>query len=366
MNNKNTKFLVSLLITLALTMAMFATSNALAVDELPSPSDTVSATPTPTDTVSPTPTPTETPSPTPIPCPTSAPLITVDPFNLILNPGLEEPNCPDPAHWHRGFNGTVWGENVLTYTYPVVGETGYGAKVEITEYVGGDAKWYFDDVALTPGLDYTFSDSYLSNVQTAVVARYKTGSDSYAYVDFGKDLPASTSWQKFTHAFTAPVDAISLSVFHVISRVGALTIDNASLTVSTPTPTPTPTPTETPSPTPTPTPVPGAVAILGGGGGSNPTPTPTPSITPTSTPNTGGLITTPTPSSLPKLTGSVTGGTPTPTPSSEVTATEDTNTTNLLATIGGWLHLSWWIWLILLLIIIALIYYFSRKSNKTK
>ncbi|HEY4507012.1 MAG TPA: peptidoglycan-binding protein [Candidatus Paceibacterota bacterium] len=253
----------------------------------PTPSESPTPTPTPSESATPTPTPSETPTPTPAPSesPTPTPTPTCTP-NLILNPCLEDEDTDSPEHWFMG----NWGTNLVSFFFPVSGESGNGAQVDIAEYTDGDAKWYFEDVAVTPGQNYLFSDSYLSTTDSKVVARYTLGNGSYVYHDYGY-LETSAVWEHFNFIFQAIDDAVSLSIFHLIQSVGSLTIDNASLTTTSETPmplptlpvspTPTPTPSESPAPTPTssdtPTPTPS----------ESPTPTPTPSesATPTPTPN---------------------------------------------------------------------------------
>src|SRR3989344_5683712 len=170
--------------------------------------------------------------------------------NLIINSSLELSAGADPANWHRG----GWGTNTAIFTYPTAGETGNGASIQITSYTDGDAKWYFDDVAVTPGQQYIFSDSYKSNTDSNITVRFLLTSGAYSYVGLD-NLSAAPTWQSYSKTFTAPANAISFTAFHLLNKVGVLSIDNASLTSGiTPTPTPTPNVTPTPSSTTTPTP----------------------------------------------------------------------------------------------------------------
>jgi peptidoglycan/xylan/chitin deacetylase (PgdA/CDA1 family) len=149
-------------------------------------------------------------------------------INLIRNPSLETRDSSGnmPLYWSKG----NWGTNQTVFTYPAVGNnSSKAAKVEMTQYTDGDAKWYFDDVAVTPGLTYKFSDYYISNTQTTVTCRFTLSDGTYAYDDLGYPS-ASWSWQNFTKTFQAPSDAISITVFHLLKSVGYLTVDNFSLT----------------------------------------------------------------------------------------------------------------------------------------
>jgi hypothetical protein len=147
----------------------------------------------------------------------------------ITNPGLETASSSDaaiPEHWSKGF----WGANDAVFTYPVLGVAGTkAAKVEITNYADGDAKWFFEDIPVTPGEQYVFSDMYLANVPTDVVARYTFSGGGYQYAYLGTPV-ISTTWTGYaTLPFTIPQDIISLTVFHLIHETGSLTIDNVSL-----------------------------------------------------------------------------------------------------------------------------------------
>ncbi len=146
--------------------------------------------------------------------------------NLILNASLETPNANgDPANWIRG----GFGINDATFTYPAEAQQGArGASITITTYTDGDAKWYFDDVAVTAGQEYRFSNFYKSSGPTAVVLRftYNDGTNSYSQIAAPVN---SSSWTEFIATFTAPANAISVTAFHLIQGIGTLNIDNFSI-----------------------------------------------------------------------------------------------------------------------------------------
>ncbi|MDP2091058.1 MAG: polysaccharide deacetylase family protein [Candidatus Gracilibacteria bacterium] len=148
--------------------------------------------------------------------------------NLVLNNNLETANGNSPKYWNKG----GWGNNVSTYSYPALGyNSSKSAKVEITSYTNGDAKWFFDDIIVTAGKTYTFSDMYDSNVATSITARYKLTDGSYTYAYIGS-VPKSTGWRKYTTNITIPQNVIGLTVFHVINTVGYLNIDDVSLVLA--------------------------------------------------------------------------------------------------------------------------------------
>lgn len=147
--------------------------------------------------------------------------------NLIGNPDLET-TLLVPAIWNRG----GFGENTALFSYPQTGAGGSRAiRVDMTAYTSGDAKWYFDDVPVKPKTQYTFSDSSFSNVPTSIDIRYKitTGRKSkFRYVKLG-DVPAQSTATTKQFVFTTPANAVSLTIFHYIDRVGYLVTDNYSL-----------------------------------------------------------------------------------------------------------------------------------------
>ncbi len=101
--------------------------------------------------------------------------------------------------------------------------------VNMTAYTDGDGKWYFDDVAVTPGTTYNFSDYYKSTGPSLVVVRYTDGAGAFTYVQIG--APAITSqWQQFSGNFTPPAGTVSVTVFHLLNGIGTLWVDKFSLT----------------------------------------------------------------------------------------------------------------------------------------
>lgn len=146
--------------------------------------------------------------------------------NLIQNPGFETAGTNGlPTNWSKGGYGT----NTRTLTYPVAGnESAKAAKIAITSYTSGDAKWYFPDIAITGGATYQFSDYSMSNVPTIVVLVYTMKDGSVAYADIATVSP-STTYKQTIAQFTAPTNAKSLTIYHVIKSVGTLSIDDFSL-----------------------------------------------------------------------------------------------------------------------------------------
>jgi peptidoglycan/xylan/chitin deacetylase (PgdA/CDA1 family) len=174
---------------------------------------------------------------TPPPPPPPPPPTTTD--NLIPNASFSSTAPGDattPAYWHRG----GWGANSASFSYPVTGvDDSTAAKVSISSYANGDAKWYSDDIPVTSGETYYWSERYQSSVSTDVTIQYHLTSGSYSYAWLA-NIPASAgNWGTAKASFTVPSNVVSLSIFHSLSAVGNLTIDDVSLIKNTPPPPPT-------------------------------------------------------------------------------------------------------------------------------
>lgn len=148
--------------------------------------------------------------------------------NRVLNSGLETDNGDGtPTNWRK----SSWGTNNATFTYPTTGKTGNGAKVAITAYTNGDAKWYFDEVAIVSNTQYRFRNAYKSTTPTTITARFTMADASIVYQDIVALPSSNNAWAIVDMPFTAPANVQSVTMFHHISSVGELTVDDASLTL---------------------------------------------------------------------------------------------------------------------------------------
>ena len=149
--------------------------------------------------------------------------------NQIANSSVETVN-PSNTKLPTGWTTSKWGTNSTTFTYLTSGaHTGSRAvQAKISRYTNGDAKWYFDPIAVIPDTQYAFSDYYTATVSTEVVAAFDMADGSTQYDIIG--LPDSaTSWAKFSTTFVPPLGAKTMTVYHLIQKVGTLTIDDADL-----------------------------------------------------------------------------------------------------------------------------------------
>lgn len=158
----------------------------------------------------------------------------IDNDNLIANGSFESLNGTLPAHWTRN----SWGTNQSQFSYETSGRTGSrSAKVSMTSYTNGDAKWYADAATVTSGKSYTYRDYYKSSVSTRVVVAYISATGAYSYEELALAPASIDTWKEYSATFTAPATAVKASVYHILASVGHLTIDDASLYVALPPPT---------------------------------------------------------------------------------------------------------------------------------
>jgi peptidoglycan/xylan/chitin deacetylase (PgdA/CDA1 family) len=170
--------------------------------------------------------------------------------NLISNSSVETGNAD-------GWQKNSWGTNTPTYSVKS-GDAQDGSKslyVNVSNYQSGDAKWYHPHVAITPGEKYVYSDYYKASVASNVTIEVITTSGAYEYYWLGSPA-ASSTYKKFEAAFTAPANAKSVAVYHLLNQNGWLQTDNFSLTLANPNPDPEPEPEPEPEPNPDPTPAP--------------------------------------------------------------------------------------------------------------
>jgi len=157
--------------------------------------------------------------------PPTPPTPTPTPTNLIANPSVETASGTAPAAWH----GDGWGTNSHQFSYEPTGMDGSkSVKTTMTSHTDGDAKWYFDDIAVTPGKMYNYSNWYKSNVETELDAMV-TMTDGTVQYYYLAAIPASpANWRAISAQFTAPANAAKVTIFQVLDKVGYVQSDSFS------------------------------------------------------------------------------------------------------------------------------------------
>lgn len=159
--------------------------------------------------------------------------VTAAPQVTIPNPSVETPttnNTTLPAGWQQN----KWGNSTVQFEYLHTGHTGSrSVKTTVSNYVDGDAKWYFEPVKLTAGQDYRFSNYYQSNTSSRVIVAVETTAGATAYYELPGAAP-STTWKLYSGTFTMPENGVKATVYHMLSANGYLTTDDYSFAEYTP------------------------------------------------------------------------------------------------------------------------------------
>ena len=154
--------------------------------------------------------------------------------NLVNNPNFETgttTSTGEPEGWSKAGFGT----NDRSLIYPAPGNnSAQAASITISSYTDGDAKWMFAPVAVTPGRQYEYADEYVAGTTTTLTAEFFDINRAHlSYAGFLSIAPSSqsstTTWSNANASFIAPPGASSMTVFHAISGVGSLTVDNVRL-----------------------------------------------------------------------------------------------------------------------------------------
>lgn len=98
----------------------------------------------------------------------------------------------------------------------------------MSAYTDGDSKWYFNDVPVVENENYVYDVQYKSDAPSKLTVRYTTSSGTYIYSEIANLDPAA-SWTHVEKQITVPATVTSLTVFHILSQVGNLSIDEAFL-----------------------------------------------------------------------------------------------------------------------------------------
>jgi len=163
-------------------------------------------------------------------------------LNLITNPSFVATTTQGAGIIPLGWNNSSWGSaSGAVFTYPMPGEDdNSAANVSISSYSGvgegnGAAEWYFNNVSVTPGGLYSFSDWYQSTAASYLIVQWTLNDGTVAY-DSLAALPSTNSLWVNTpqEIFNAPLNAVSATILHLIQSTGSLTVDNYSLSLYSP------------------------------------------------------------------------------------------------------------------------------------
>jgi len=147
--------------------------------------------------------------------------------NEIANPSLEDTDADGNV---EGWTQSQDGNNNATFSYPVPGRNrGSAGEVSISSYADGEAQWYFEQIPVTAGDAYRFSDYYISNTETYMSVQFRSASGAESWHDIAA-LPPAGDWTQGGGTFIVPDGTVALTAYQLIKNVGTLTTDDYSLT----------------------------------------------------------------------------------------------------------------------------------------
>lgn len=162
---------------------------------------------------------------------TSTPAQVIDQDNYIANNSFEVTQNGGPAAWYKN----SWGVNTAQFSHDATGRTGTrSATVTMTAHTSGDAKWFAEATPVIPGKSYLYRDYYKSTVPTPGFVAFVDAANKYTYMELTVAPASASSWSLYSATFTAPAGTVKASVYHILDRVGKLTIDDTSLYIALP------------------------------------------------------------------------------------------------------------------------------------
>jgi hypothetical protein len=122
------------------------------------------------------------------------------------------------------------GVNTSSFTWSTNGHTGSRSlRTNVTAFTSGDAKWWFNPVAVSPNTTYTYSYWSRSTVDSQLLVEFGNGTSNVSVVWLAT-MPASPGvWTQRTQTFTTLADTVTVTVYHALETVGVSEIDDASL-----------------------------------------------------------------------------------------------------------------------------------------
>jgi len=154
--------------------------------------------------------------------------VALTPGNLIANGTVEARVGAKPQGW----DSNPYGHNDSRFSLVAGDNSRTGLRVDMSNYTDGTGDWFTQNLTVTPGAYYQFSEVYRSNVVTrpVLMLRDQTGKSQYINLD---SVPASNDWASDTQRFFVPANISTIMVSRPLDRVGWLETDNYNLQLAT-------------------------------------------------------------------------------------------------------------------------------------
>lgn len=141
-----------------------------------------------------------------------------------------------------GIQSSSWGQNNAAITMSNDAYEGFrSGRIEMSNYVNGDARWYLSPISVTGGHTYTYRAWYKGTQPTKVVADITLSDNSHSYQWIGIKDPAA-DWTLLTADLVMPANATKVTVNQYLGGNGWLQVDAMGLRDHDSTPPPPPPP----------------------------------------------------------------------------------------------------------------------------
>lgn len=132
---------------------------------------------------------------------------------LVPNPSIES-GTTTPTSWNTNTSGV----NTSSFTWSTDGHTGSRSlRRNVTAFTSGDAKWWFNPVAVSPNTTYTYSYWSRSTVDSQLLVEFGNGTGNVSVVWLAT-MPASPGGVDAAHQDVHDVGRHPDG--HHVSRVG--------------------------------------------------------------------------------------------------------------------------------------------------
>jgi peptidoglycan/xylan/chitin deacetylase (PgdA/CDA1 family) len=145
----------------------------------------------------------------------------------VPNGNLEQETFPG-SNMPAAFHTNEWGEHQASFVYGADGRGGgRSVHVDMHSYQSGNASWYYEPQLVDPRSVYDVRLYYRSNVDTRfeVVVTLSDRTTTDLQLPFAL---ASQDWALYSTHVRPPANAVDMTVYHGLSRVGSLTIDDVA------------------------------------------------------------------------------------------------------------------------------------------
>ncbi|GEM_PF-6874072 len=127
-------------------------------------------------------------------------------------------------YWQQG----NWGTNTANFSIDGSTETNI-MRINMKEYIDGDAKWFFKPIQKLAAGFYEFSQQYRSNVETRLTMRFTNDQGQIRFINLDTVPSSAGIWLEAKRIIYIPQNNRLISIFQVITSNGLLEITKSRL-----------------------------------------------------------------------------------------------------------------------------------------